>query len=99
MSTARALFFMVGFLTCLNDVTISCSLPSFALGIQGFGSVTRKGSSLMIASIVGGALIPLAQEGLQTALDCNWRFSCLQSAMCTSPRWDSHLGLVLQDRT
>jgi FHS family L-fucose permease-like MFS transporter len=32
----------------------------FTLGIQGLGPLTSKGSSLMIAAIVGGALIPKA---------------------------------------
>jgi FHS family L-fucose permease-like MFS transporter len=39
----------------------SIMFPSiFTLGIQDLGSLTSKGSSLMIAAIVGGALIPLA---------------------------------------
>jgi MFS transporter, FHS family, L-fucose permease len=39
----------------------STMFPSiFALGIQGLGHLTSKGSSIMIAAIVGGALIPLA---------------------------------------
>jgi FHS family L-fucose permease-like MFS transporter len=38
----------------------SIMFPSiFALGIQGLGPLTSKGSSLMIAAIVGGAVIPL----------------------------------------
>ncbi len=38
----------------------SIMFPSiFTLGIQGLGPLTSKGSSLMIAAIVGGALIPL----------------------------------------
>ncbi|WP_353064619.1 sugar MFS transporter [Tunturibacter psychrotolerans] len=50
----------------------STMFPSiFTLGIQGLGHLTSKGSSVMIAAIVGGALIPLAtgrladQVGLQ----------------------------------
>ena len=53
----------------------SIMFPSiFALGIQDLGPLTSKGSSLMIASIVGGALIPLAtgrladRIGLQPSL-------------------------------
>ena len=39
----------------------SIMFPSiFTLGIQGLGPQTSKGSSLLIAAIVGGALIPLA---------------------------------------
>ena len=43
----------------------SIMFPSiFTLGIQDLGSLTSKGSSLLIAAIVGGALIPLAQGAL-----------------------------------
>jgi FHS family L-fucose permease-like MFS transporter len=43
----------------------SIMFPSiFTLGIQDLGPLTSKGSSLMIASIVGGALIPLATGAL-----------------------------------
>jgi FHS family L-fucose permease-like MFS transporter len=52
----------------------SIMFPSiFSLGLQGLGSLTSKGSSLMIAAIVGGAIIPLAtgrladRVGLQMA--------------------------------
>lgn len=39
----------------------SIMFPSiFTLGIQDLGSLTSKGSSLLIAAIVGGALVPLA---------------------------------------
>jgi FHS family L-fucose permease-like MFS transporter len=34
----------------------------FALGIQGLGSLTSKGSSLLIAAMVGGGVIPWAVE-------------------------------------
>jgi FHS family L-fucose permease-like MFS transporter len=53
----------------------SIMFPSiFTLGIQDLGPLTGKGSSLMIASIVGGALIPLGtgrladRIGLQPSL-------------------------------
>jgi FHS family L-fucose permease-like MFS transporter len=43
----------------------SIMFPSiFTLGIQDLGSLTSKGSSLMIAAVVGGALIPLATGAL-----------------------------------
>jgi FHS family L-fucose permease-like MFS transporter len=43
----------------------SIMFPSiFTLGIQYLGPLTSKGSSLMIAAIVGGALIPLSQGKL-----------------------------------
>jgi FHS family L-fucose permease-like MFS transporter len=56
---------------CCNSIMF----PSiFTLGIQGLGPLTSKGSSLMVAAIVGGAVIPLAAGrladtiGLQLAL-------------------------------
>ena len=43
----------------------SIMFPSiFTLGIQGLGPLTSKGSSVLIAAIVGGALIPVSQGRL-----------------------------------
>jgi len=43
----------------------SIMFPSiFTLGVQDLGQLTSKGSSLLIAAIVGGALIPLSQGKL-----------------------------------
>jgi MFS transporter, FHS family, L-fucose permease len=43
----------------------SVMFPSiFTLGLSGLGPLTSKGSSLMVAAIVGGALIPLAEGHL-----------------------------------
>ena len=40
----------------------SIMFPSiFALGIEDLGPLTGKGSSIMVAAIVGGALVPLLQ--------------------------------------
>ncbi len=36
----------------------------FTLGLDGLGTLTSRGSSLLVASVVGGALIPLAQGRL-----------------------------------
>ncbi len=36
----------------------------FSLGLSGLGELTSRGSSLMVAAIVGGALIPLAEGHL-----------------------------------
>ena len=42
-----------------TGVCLSVMFPSiFTMGIQGLGPLTSKGSSLLIASILGGALIP-----------------------------------------
>lgn len=48
----------VGFFMSIMFPTI------FSLGIQGLGADTKIGSSLIIMSIVGGALIPLAMGGI-----------------------------------
>jgi FHS family L-fucose permease-like MFS transporter len=43
----------------------SIMFPSiFTLGLAGLGELTSKGSSLMVAAIVGGALLPLAEGHL-----------------------------------
>jgi len=42
-------------------------VPSiFTIGIAGLGALTSEASSLIVMAIVGGAIIPLAQEDLQT---------------------------------
>jgi hypothetical protein len=49
----------------------SIMFPSiFTLGIQDLGPLTSKGSSLMIAAIVGGALIPEARASSPTTSAC-----------------------------
>jgi FHS family L-fucose permease-like MFS transporter len=49
---------MVGFFNSIMFPSI------FSLGLAGLGELTSKGSSLMVAAIVGGALIPLAEGHL-----------------------------------
>jgi FHS family L-fucose permease-like MFS transporter len=49
---------LVGFFNSIMFPTI------FTLGLAGLGELTSKGSSLMVAAIVGGALIPLAEGHL-----------------------------------
>ncbi len=59
----------------------SIMFPSiFTLGIQDLGPLTSKGSSLMIAAIVGGALIPLAQGRLADKIGLHPSF--LVPAIC-----------------
>ncbi len=59
----------------------SIMFPSiFTLGIQDLGSLTSKGSSLMIAAIVGGALIPLATGKLADKVGLHYAF--LVPAVC-----------------
>jgi FHS family L-fucose permease-like MFS transporter len=53
----------------------SIMFPSiFALGIQDLGPLTSKGSSLLVAAIVGGALIPLATGRLADHLSLQSAF-------------------------
>jgi FHS family L-fucose permease-like MFS transporter len=53
----------------------SIMFPSiFTLGIQDLGPLTSKGSSLMIAAIVGGALIPEATGRLADAIGLHHAF-------------------------
>jgi FHS family L-fucose permease-like MFS transporter len=43
----------------------SVMFPSiFALGVEGLGPLTAKGSGLLVQAIVGGAIIPLAEGAL-----------------------------------
>ena len=59
----------------------SIMFPSiFTLGIQGLGSLTSKGSSVMIAAIVGGAIIPLATGKLADRIGLHAAF--LLPAIC-----------------
>ena len=53
----------------------SIMFPSiFALGIQDLGPLTSKGSSLMIASVIGGALIPEATGKLADIIGLHHAF-------------------------
>jgi FHS family L-fucose permease-like MFS transporter len=62
---------------CCNSIMF----PSiFTLGIQGLGPMTSKGSSLMIAAIVGGAIIPLATGRLADHIGLQLAF--LLPAVC-----------------
>jgi MFS transporter, FHS family, L-fucose permease len=59
----------------------SIMFPSiFTLGIQDLGPLTSKGSSLMIAAIVGGAIIPLATGRLADLIGLQLAF--LLPALC-----------------
>ena len=58
--------FGVGHIAMISMVSVglfnSIMFPSiFTLGIADLGPLTGKGSSIMVAAIVGGALIPLLQ--------------------------------------
>lgn len=53
----------------------SVMFPSiFTVGLSGLGPLTSKGSSLMVAAIVGGALIPLAEGHLADAIGIQHAF-------------------------
>lgn len=46
----------------------------FAMSIKGLGPLTQAGSSVLVMSIIGGALFPLIMGGLSDLLDINWAF-------------------------
>jgi len=53
----------------------SVMFPSiFTVGLTGLGPLTSKGSSLMVAAIVGGALIPLGEGHLADAIGVHHAF-------------------------
>jgi len=53
----------------------SVMFPSiFTVGLSGLGPLTSKGSSLMVAAIVGGALIPLAEGHLADSIGVQHAF-------------------------
>jgi FHS family L-fucose permease-like MFS transporter len=53
----------------------SVMFPSiFTVGLSGLGALTSKGSSLMVAAIVGGALIPLAEGHLADLIGVHHAF-------------------------
>jgi MFS transporter, FHS family, L-fucose permease len=53
----------------------SVMFPSiFTVGLSGLGPLTSKGSSLMVAAIVGGALIPLGEGHLADAIGVHHAF-------------------------
>jgi MFS transporter, FHS family, L-fucose permease len=59
----------------------SIMFPSiFTLAIQGLGPLTSKGSSLMIAAIVGGAIIPVLTGKLADLIGLHFAF--LLPALC-----------------
>ena len=53
----------------------SVMFPSiFALGVEGLGPLTAKGSGLMVQAIVGGAIIPLAEGALADRIGIHHAF-------------------------
>jgi FHS family L-fucose permease-like MFS transporter len=59
----------------------SIMFPSiFTLGVDGLGKLTAKGSSVMIAAIVGGALVPSIQGRLADAIGLHHAF--IVPALC-----------------
>jgi MFS transporter, FHS family, L-fucose permease len=59
----------------------SVMFPSiFALGVEGLGPLTAKGSGLMVQAIVGGAIIPLAEGALADRIGIHHAF--ILPALC-----------------
>ena len=53
----------------------SVMFPSiFTLGLEGLGPLTSRGSSLMVASIVGGALLPVTQGAIADRIGVHHAF-------------------------
>jgi FHS family L-fucose permease-like MFS transporter len=71
---AMASVLLVGFFNSIMFPSI------FALGLAGLGELTSKGSSLMVAAIVGGALIPLAEGHLADRIGVQHAF--ILPALC-----------------
>jgi FHS family L-fucose permease-like MFS transporter len=46
----------------------------FSIGLEGLGPLTSKGSSLMLAAIVGGAIIPLVQGRIADSIGLHLAF-------------------------
>lgn len=54
---------------------LSIMFPTiFALGLKGLGQATKKGSSFIIMSIVGGALVPLAMGAVAEAYSTSFSY-------------------------
>lgn len=74
----------------------SIMFPSiFSLGVQDLGPLTSKGSSLMIAAIVGGAIIPMATGKLADTIGLQAAF--LIPAVCYI--YIAGFGLANRERT
>jgi FHS family L-fucose permease-like MFS transporter len=69
----------------------SIMFPSiFTLGLQDLGPLTSKGSSLMVAAIVGGAIVPLAQGRLADSIGLHLAF--LLPVLCYA--YIAYLGMA-----
>lgn len=71
---------------------ILCPQASSPSDYQNLGPLTSKGSSLMIAAIVGGALLPLFEGHLADQIGVQHAFVVPPSAMSTLPHSDSLLA-------
>jgi FHS family L-fucose permease-like MFS transporter len=59
----------------------SVMFPSiFALGVEGLGPLTAKGSGLLVQAIVGGAIIPVAEGALADRIGIHHAF--ILPALC-----------------
>ncbi len=75
----------------------SVMFPSiFTLGIAGLGPLTGKGSGLLIAAIVGGAILPVVEGALADRIGIHHAFICRCSATYTSPTMASEARNRLQ---
>src|SRR5262249_11688264 len=59
---------LVGFFNSITFPTI------FALSLKNLGNLTKRGSSLLVMSIIGGALLPAAMGKISDASNIQWAF-------------------------
>ena len=52
----------------------------FTLGIKGLGSLTSKGSGLLMAAVVGGAVVPVVIGKLVD--NCGYQIALLVPVLC-----------------
>jgi fucose permease len=67
----------VGFVAALGFANAMMWPAIFPLAIQGLGSLTEKGSALLIMGIAGGAVIPQLFVHYKQAYDFQWVFLLL----------------------
>jgi FHS family L-fucose permease-like MFS transporter len=73
----KAAMWSVLFVGCFNSIMF----PSiFTLGIANLGSLTSKGSGILMSAAVGGAVVPVAQGALADRIGVHHAF--ILSALC-----------------
>jgi FHS family L-fucose permease-like MFS transporter len=77
LSYGKLAMWSVLFVGCFNSIMF----PSiFTLGIANLGTLTSKGSGILMSAAVGGAVVPVAQGALADAIGVHHAF--ILSALC-----------------